>query len=49
MQEAELLKLFDSYSNMIYRLAFSYLRNAHDAEDVVQAVFIKLIEGNYLV
>lgn len=45
MQETELLKLFDSYSNMIYRLAFSYLRNTHDAEDVVQAVFMKLIEG----
>lgn len=45
MQEPELLNLFNTYSSMVYRLAFSYLRNAHDAEDTVQAVFMKLIEG----
>lgn len=36
---------FNAYSGMVYRLAFSYLGNAHDAEDTVQAVFMKLIEG----
>jgi RNA polymerase sigma factor (sigma-70 family) len=45
MQEAELLNLFDTYSGMVYRLAFSYLRQAQDAEDAVQAVFLKMIEG----
>ncbi|MEG6613597.1 sigma-70 family RNA polymerase sigma factor [Pseudoclostridium thermosuccinogenes] len=45
MQDSELLYLFDKYANMVYRLALSYLRNTHDAEDTVQAVFIKLIEG----
>lgn len=45
MQEAELLHLFDQYSNMVYRLAFSYLRSQQDAEDVVQSVFLKVIEG----
>lgn len=44
MQEAEILDLFDQYSNMIYRIAFSYLRQSQDAEDTVQAIFLKLIE-----
>ena len=45
MQKTQLLSLFDTYSGMVYRLAFSYLRHTQDAEDVVQAVFLKLIEG----
>ena len=45
MQEADVLDLFDRYSDMVYRIALSYLRQRHDAEDVVQAVFLKLIEG----
>jgi RNA polymerase sigma-70 factor (ECF subfamily) len=43
--ETEILDLYDRYSNMVYRLAFNYLRQPHDAEDAVQAVFLKLIEG----
>ena len=46
MKETELLELYDQYSNMVYRIALSYLRQSHDAEDVVQSVFMKLIEGN---
>lgn len=45
MQKTELLALFDQYSAMVYRLAYSYLRQRQDAEDTVQAVFLKLIEG----
>lgn len=45
MQEKELISLFDTYSNMVYRLAFSYLRQPQDAEDAVHAVFLKLIDG----
>ena len=45
MQEAEVLDLFDRYSNMVYRIALSYLRHLQDAEDAVQAVFLKLIDG----
>ena len=30
------------FQDMIYRLALSYLRSPHDAEDVVQEVLIKL-------
>ena len=29
------------YGNMVYRLAISYLKNTHDAQDIVQEVFIK--------
>ncbi|MCX4248676.1 MAG: RNA polymerase sigma factor [Bacilli bacterium] len=35
-------ELYQMYSNDIYRLAFSYLLNKEDSEDVVQKVFIKL-------
>jgi len=37
--------LYDQYSNMVYRVALHYLRQPQDAEDAVQAVFLKLIEG----
>ena len=45
MNEIELLNLYSKYSDMIYRIAISFLRQPQDAEDVVQAVFMKLIEG----
>ena len=31
------------YGDMLYRIAFLYLSNAQDAEDVLQEVFIKLL------
>lgn len=40
-----LINLFDEYSNMVYRIALSFLRNTQDAEDAVQIVFMKLIDG----
>jgi len=46
VQEVEILELFDQYSNMVYRIAYSYLRQSQDAEDTVQAVFLKLIDGS---
>lgn len=45
MQEKEIQDLFEQYSNMVYRIAFSYLHQSQEAEDAVQAVFLKLIEG----
>jgi len=45
MHEAEVLDLFDRYSDMVYRIALSYLRHLQDAEDAVQVVFLKLIDG----
>lgn len=37
-----IIEKYDSYKTMIYRLAFSYLGNKQDSEDVLQDVFIKL-------
>lgn len=33
------------YGNTLYRLAYSYMKNMHDAEDVVQEVFIQLLNN----
>ena len=38
--------LFDQYHNMIYRLALTSLRSIHDAEDMVQTVFLKLLDSD---
>lgn len=45
MEEQELLALYDQYADMVYRLALAHLHCRADAEDAVQAVFLKLIEG----
>ncbi len=37
--------LVDKYKAGIYALAYSKLRNFHDAEDMTQEVFIKAYEG----
>ncbi|MFI3255348.1 MAG: RNA polymerase sigma factor [Eubacteriales bacterium] len=43
-KQTELISLYDLHKNTVFRLALSYLRNEKDAEDVVQEVFLKLIE-----
>ena len=43
MTEAEFLPLFDQYHNMVYRLALTATRSVQDAEDIVQTVFLKLL------
>lgn len=37
----KLTEVVNKYGNMVYRLAISYLKNTHDAQDIVQEVFIK--------
>ena len=37
-------QLVKSYAPMMFRLAYSYCLNRSDAEDVVQEVFLKLLE-----
>ena len=32
------------YSDMMYRVSYQYVRNAQDAEDVVQDVFLALMD-----
>lgn len=45
MTEAEFLPLFDQYHNMVYRIALVSTKSPQDAEDIVQTVFLKLLEG----
>lgn len=40
--DEEFIYLFNLFKNDIYRLAYSYTGNYSDADDVTQAVFIKL-------
>jgi RNA polymerase sigma-70 factor (ECF subfamily) len=35
----------ERYGDMLLRLAYSYMKNIHDAEDAVQDVFIKLLSN----
>ncbi len=34
---------YEKYSTLLFRIAFLHLGSTHDAEDVLQNVFIKLI------
>lgn len=45
MEQETVLNLFDRFADMVYRIALSYLRSPQEAEDVVQTVFLKLLEG----
>ena len=45
----KVIELFDRYADMVYRIALSYLRSPQEAEDVVQTVFLKLLEGGMIV
>ena len=44
MEEAMFEHLFQKYKDMIYRVAFLYLKNEADALDIVQNTFIKLLK-----
>ena len=41
-QEAE--RLVETYSDLILRLSYSYLKSTEDAKDICQTVFLKLLE-----
>jgi len=49
MEQEVVLELFDRYADMVYRVALSYLRSQQEAEDVVQTIFLKLLEGGMTV
>lgn len=40
-------KDLDDYGDMLLRLSYSYMKNIHDAEDVVQEVFVQLFKNIY--
>ena len=35
--------LAEAYADAILRLSYTYLKNTHDAQDVCQTVFVKLL------
>lgn len=41
--ERQAQRLVDTYSDMILRLSYTYLKSTHDAEDICQSVLVKLI------
>ncbi len=45
VEQESVLALFDRYADLVYRVALSYLRSPQEAEDTVQTVFLKLLEG----
>ena len=42
-EEATVAALVDQYAGTLYRVAFSVLRNAADAEDAVQEAFVRVL------
>lgn len=46
-REQYIVDILKREGNTVLRLAFSYLKNMSEAEDVYQEVFIKLLEDNY--
>ena len=41
-----LQRMIDQHSRFVYRVAFALVRNAADAEDVVQETFLQLLRGS---
>ncbi|MBP3707406.1 MAG: sigma-70 family RNA polymerase sigma factor [Clostridia bacterium] len=46
MKQKKVEKVVRKYADLVYRVAFSMLRNKDDAEDIFQDVFIKLCTEN---
>ena len=46
MEELKFKEIYDRNVNNVFRICYSYMKNKHDAEDVVQDVFVQLIRKN---
>jgi RNA polymerase sigma-70 factor (ECF subfamily) len=46
IQENNIELMMRRYGDMIFRIAFNYMKNIHDAEDISQDVFIKILKNN---
>lgn len=46
MKAEEVLGLYHLYADGLYKFAYSYIGNGMDAEDIVQDIFLKLIQKN---
>lgn len=42
-KEQQYNEIVEKYSDMIFRIAYQYLFNNYDAEDIVQEVLVKLL------
>jgi RNA polymerase sigma-70 factor (ECF subfamily) len=38
-------RLYNKYRNLMYNIAYSFLKNEHDAEDAVHQAFVSIIEN----
>ena len=39
--QAETDRIVDTYSDMVYKLAYAQVRNKNDADDIYQEVFLR--------
>ena len=44
MKREKVESIADKYKSMVYRIALNQLRSSHDAEDIVQEIFLKLCQ-----
>ncbi len=44
MEENELSRYINRFHHTLYRLAYSYMKNADDSEDIIQEAFLKLYQ-----
>jgi len=44
LKNEDVVRLFDAYADDLYRFAVYYTGSKHDAEDIVQDVFLKLLD-----
>jgi RNA polymerase sigma-70 factor (ECF subfamily) len=44
MDRVDYVKAVEQYSNNLYKIAMSYCKNRYDAEDILQNVFMKLLQ-----
>ena len=45
MEETEYTRIVQRYLDTVYRVALSSCKNPHDAEDIIQSTFLKLLES----
>ena len=46
LEDREYIRIAQQYLDTVYRVALSSCRNPQDAEDIVQSIFLKLLESN---
>ena len=44
LDRAEAERLVETYSDLILRLSYTYLKSTEDAQDICQSVFLKLLQ-----